>query len=359
MPVWSVLVAGVAGFGALGGVAACGGDRDRPGDAGFDAPALDAAQPDAGPPPCSYTERSDATNDPTAEPTGLTVGSSPQTLCGKINTGHFSDATTTVDSDGYRVTSDGGNLIVRFFGSPGPAALVELSVFVFNTDVNPTLLSGGSNNPIVRDHGAFLIALPAGTYDIVVNVRNPADLAAAFDYKVQLAPDGPGRCAAVTAPAAYTEVADGTGAGNDVIAVSFGVDPPFQLTASTADAAEPTGLTIDGRAPVRITGSSADENAADDYMDRDTYLVRTAAATTELTLRLGWAAATTDLQYIVFPADQTQPIGDSFRRVGNDKVNVIAVNPGSAYWIWIGSHDDSTGLPAAYDLTICGADLAP
>jgi len=38
---------------------------------------------------------------------------------------------------------------------------------------------------------------------------------------------------------------------------------------------------------------------------------------------------------------------------------VIAVKPNSAYWIWIGSHDGSTALPAAYDLSICGASLIP
>lgn len=340
---------------ATGGVAACGGDGGLI-DA---APALDAPVHDAGPPACGYTEKADVTNVLTAEPTGLTVGAESQTVCGTINTGHFSIATRTVDADTYRVTSNGTRLVVRFSGALAATATAEFSIFVFNTDENPTLLFGGSNNPLVRDHGAFLLALPAGTYDVVVSVHGDADLAAAFDYQVQLAPDGPARCAAVTAPAGYTEAADGAGADNDVIALDFDVDPAFQLTMATTDGAEPTGLTIGGATPIRITGSSANEDAEDDYMDRDTYLVRTAATTKELTLRLAWADAGTNLDVLVFPADQAQQLGGSLGFEAREEYNVIAVQPDSSYWIWVGSHDGSTGLPAAYDLTICGAPHLP
>jgi len=326
---------------------------------------VDAPPPDAAPPPCNYTEKSDASNDPTAdvpmpEATMVTVGSAPQILCGTANPGHYNPDTRTVDADAYRVTvAADANLVVRFAGGPAAAAAaatVDLSVFVFATEEN-LLLFGAHANPLIRDHGAFLIALPAGTYDVVVNVSNPADLAAPFDYKVQLAPDGPTRCAAVTAPASYTEAADGTGAGNDVVAIDFDAEPFFKLTTSATDAAEPTGLTIDGSTPVRIAGSSADEDAEDDYMDRDTYLVRTGPATDELTLRLDWADEHTDLNYVVMPADQADPIssvGDGLGFEGHQEYNVVAVKPNSAYWIWVGSHDGSTVLPATYDLSICG-----
>jgi hypothetical protein len=61
----------------------------------------------------------------------------------------------------------------------------------------------------------------------------------------------------------------------------------------------------------------------------------------------------------VFPADQAQEVGDSFHFEGNEEYNVIAVKPDSSYWIWVGSHDGSTALPATYDLTICGASSVP
>jgi len=338
-------------------VAACGGGGARSPDAGVtpDAPS------DAGPPGCSYAERADTSNDPAgdpggrpmAEPTGLEIGTEPRTLCGTIHTGHFNSDTGTIDADGYRVTTTGAvDLVVRFAHSANTD--VEFSVFVFDTAQNPALLFGGSNNTIVRDHGAFLGSLPPGTYDVVVSAHNSADLATPFEYRVQLAPDLPTRCPAVTAAAAYTEAGDAAGTGNDVISVDFDVDPHFQLTAA-ADAAEPTGLTIDTPTAVRMTGTSANEDADDDYMDRDAYLVRTAAGTTELTLRLRWADEHTDLNYLVFPADQTDAIGSSLRFEGNEEYNVVAVRPSSAYWVWVGSHDGSTGLPATYDLSICGS----
>lgn len=355
---------------AISGIAACGGGgSDRPIDAApaVDGPAVDAPVPDAGPPPCGYTELADTSNDPTgvtgdpaAELTGLTVGTEPRTLCGTINTGHFNAGTSTVDADAFRVTAQ-ADLVVRFSAAPGVEAAMDLSVRVFTTDEHPVLLHEERTNVVVRDHGAFPIALSPGTYDVVVSAHNASDLAAPFAYAVQLAPDGPTRCPAVTAPATYTEAADGAGTDNDVVAVDFDFDPNFQPTASATDGPEPTGLTIDGATRVRITGSSADEDAEDNYRDRDTYLVRTAATTTELTLRLDWTAANTGLDYFVFPAGQTDRIGAGlgFVGAGTEDYSVVAVKPDSFYWIWVGSRDASTDLPAAYDLTICGASFTP
>jgi hypothetical protein len=288
-----------------------------------------------------------------AEPTGLEIGTESRTLCGTVHTGHFNPDTSTIDADAYRVTTTGAtDLVVRFVHSA--TTDIEFSVFVFDTEQNPALLFGGNNNSIARDHGAFLGSLTAGTYDVVVSAHNSADLATPFDYKVQLAPDAPTRCPAVTAAAAYTEATDAAGTGNDVVSVDFDADPHFQLT-SADDSAEPTGLTIDTANAIRITGISANEDADDDYMDRDTYLVRTGATTSELTLRLRWSDEHTDLNYIVFPAGQTDEVGDSLRFDGNEEYNVVAVRPDSAYWIWVGGHDGSTGLPATYDLSICGS----
>jgi hypothetical protein len=321
------------------------------------------APPDASlglisPPPCGYTEKADGTNQATAEPTALTVGTTDHSLCGTINTGHFDGATNTVDTDTYRVTSDGGqSLVVRLFGAPGSELAGEFSVLIFDTAANPTLVAGGANHPAIADHGTFAARLPAGTYDVVVAVHNPTALAAAFAYKVELAPDAPTRCPAVTTAASYTEAADGTGAGNDVVAVAFGSAPPYKLTASTTDAAEPTGLTIGGVTPLRITGSSANVDAADDYMDRDTFLIQTGPNTNELTLRLDWAAAANDLDFVVFPADHVEATGDGLLSEPREEYSVIPVKPSSSYWIWVGSHDGSTALPATYDLSICGTAL--
>lgn len=369
----------------LGVIAACGGNHATPdaaptgGDDGplmidaapdvADPAAIDAAidaapdappdaapdAPDAPPPACDYLEAADGSNAATSEATSLTIGGAPHTLCGTINPGHFDAASKTVDTDRYRVTSDGTvPLIIRYFGAPGAA---ELSVLVFDTTITPTLLFGTRSNPTVDDHGAFVAVLPAGSYDVVVVAHAAADLAAPIDYKLGFAPDAPGRCPAITAPASYAEATDGAGTGNDVIAAKFAVDPRFKLTALATDAPEPTGLTIDAATPVRISGSSANVNADDDYMDRDTFLVQTGATTSELTLRLDWSETGVDLDYVVFPADQTASAGESLLATPGEEYNVIAVKPSTAYWIWIGSHDGSAVLPAAYDLSICGALL--
>jgi hypothetical protein len=364
----------VIGLCTSGGLVACGGgsgsqpkdampssDAELPIDAAPDA--APDAMPDAAlglssPPPCGYTEQFDVTNLTTSEETGLTVGAVDQSLCGIINTGHFDSDSNTVDTDSFRVTSDGTvGLVVRLFGAPGAALAGDFVVTIFDTAETPTLLAGVTVNLAVADHAAFPIALPAGTYDIVIAAHNPTDLAASFNYKVQLAPDAPTRCAAVTAAADYTEARDGTGTGNDVIAVAFGGDPAFQLTASPDDAAEPTGLTIGAVHPIRITGSSANEDAADDYMDRDTYLVQTGPDTNELTLRLDWADAANDLDFVVFVAGQTAETGDGLLSVPMEEYNIIPVKPATSYWVWIGSHDGSTALPATYDLSICGTAL--
>lgn len=346
---------------AVGNVAACGSSSDRRDIAPVDG-AVDAS-PDSGPPPCSYTEHADTTNDPDAasgplaEATALTVGGAPQTLCGKIDTGHFNPDTNSVDVDAYRVTVDAAaDLIVRFEVAAGAPPL-EVSVFVFDTADAPALLFGAFNNPDVRDHGAFLISLPPGTFDVVVRAGHDGDLAAPVDYQVQLAPDPPSRCPAVTAAAAYSEAHDGDGdRGNDVLSVDFARDPAYQLTATTSDAAEPTGLTIEGSTAIRITGSSADVSPEDDYIDRDTYLVRTGAATRELTLRLDWTDEHDDLDIIVLPAAPSplRDIAKVLHVTGRENYNVVAVNPATDYWIWVGGRGGSTALPATYDLSICG-----
>lgn len=341
---------------------ACGGSSDRAApDAQVDAPA-----PDASVSPCEYTETSDSTNDPSGDPdtaapesTGLVVGGAPHTLCGTIDTGHYRAETQTVDSDAYRFTTDrDGTVIVRFAGAPGAAAPSELSVFVFATGDGGGLLFGATSSPAVPDHGVFLVALPAGTYDVVVTARSPQDLAAGFGYALQIAPDSPTRCA-VPATADYREAGDGGGSDNDVIAIDFDRDPATQLTANASDLAEPTGLVIGSAAAARISGSSAAEDAEDAYMDRDTYLIRTGATTGELTLRLDWTELQANLDDFVFPADQTTALGFSLHTEGNEEYNAIAVQPDTAYWIWVGGHDGSANLPAAYDLTICGAPLLP
>ncbi|HEY0194064.1 MAG TPA: hypothetical protein VGC42_23260 [Kofleriaceae bacterium] len=357
----------VLGFVEVWALAACGGghsgsspDAGVPGDSSSVDAALIDAPIDAGevtsPPPCGFTEALDATNDATAEASALTVGTTDQSLCGTINTNHFDPDTGTVDIDSFRLTADGtAGLVVRLFGAAGAGAVRDLSVTIF--DDQQALVASGTLHPALSNHAVFVAPLAAGDYTISITAQNATAPAAAFDYKLELLPDPSARCPQRTAPADYVEAADGVaGTGNDVVAVSFGDAVPYKLTDAT-DAAEPTQLTLGAVSPVRISGTSASVDAADDYMDRDTYLIHTGPSTNELTLRLAWADPNNDFDFIVFAAGHTDDVGDGLQSLPREEYNVVAVKPDTDYWIWVASHDGSTALPAGYDLSLCGAAL--
>ena len=48
----------------------------------------------------------------------------------------------------------------------------------------------------------------------------------------------------------------------------------------------------------RISGTSADVNAADEYRVRDTYFLTTGAATDQMSVRVNWPTATVDFDYM-------------------------------------------------------------
>jgi hypothetical protein len=333
-------------LGASVALAACGGGPSNPNDEG----SLK----------CTYNEVGDATNSTDAEATMLSIKALDENvLCGSIDVGHYDAGTKTVDADHYRITTDGMySLLVRGSTTGALPADTDLEVLVFSTDASPTLLNGAVTSA-TADHSAFIAALPPGTYDVVVLAKATADLPAAIPYKIRLSPDDPMRCPVVTDKANYTEANDGDGTANDVIASQFQADQPWVLTDVATDAAEVTSLTIDAEDPFRISGSAAMVNAADAYMDRDTYLVTTGKKVNELTLRLTWLDAGTDLDFAVFPADQAAAAGDGLLTEPMQEYNAVPVSPDTSYWIWIGAHDGSSVLPEAYDLSLCGTVFTP
>jgi hypothetical protein len=309
--------------------------------------------------PCDYREAGDATNNTTAETSGVTIGTGTKTVCGKIEPGHFDAAQKSVDVDAFRVTAAADtSLIMQFFGDDGLASLTELSVVVRDTKALPAILAAGTFHAALADHAAFLVELPAGDYDVSIAGSAPADIAAALEYKIRFVEDKPDRCAPVTAAASYTEALDNAdNAGNDVIAADFSKDPQFTLTAGTTDAPEPTGLTVDAKSALRVTGSSAMVNPTDQYMDRDTFEITTGGSTDELTIRMDWMGAA-DLDYAVFEEQSTTPTGlSNISANGTNERSTFAVKPSTKYWVWVGSFDG--GAPTTYDLSICGGRLPP
>ncbi|HUJ59674.1 MAG TPA: hypothetical protein VLX92_14315 [Kofleriaceae bacterium] len=320
-------------------------------------------------PACDYIEAGDTTNDTTAENTSLTIGDKTRDICGSINTGHYNATTQAVDVDTYQVTVDASSadLLVDFFGGPGVETLSEFSVLIFDTQTpNPTLINGGLFDHTKSDHGVFISTLPAGTYNIVVTGKAPADLSASFDYKVRVnIDDRTKRCAlpvammGKTAPAPdYMESHDtASNTGNDVYSVNFATNPQFGSIASSSP--EPTNLTIDAGKGFHIAGSAAAVTNTDQYQDRDTYKITSGAKSNELAVRLDWTGGAADLDYVLFADGTMTSIGSSTTpgTSGEEFVN-IAVEPNTAYDLWIGATKASTGLPATYDVEVCGDDVS-
>ncbi len=320
--------------------------------------------PDAPPPPpCDYTEASDATNDKTTEMTALSISDTTKNICANVDPGHYDMVTSAVDTDTFRITlAAQSDLLFRTFGQTGIETLGNFSVMIFDTQANPTLLNGGKLDTMLGDHGVFAASLPAGDYDVVMVARNTADVAAPIPYKVRIIPDMPMmRCPTISDPAAYTEAHDNAdNLGNDVVDVDFGKDPSFSLTAATTDAPEPSGVTLDADKPMRVSGSSANVTGPDEYGDRDTYQLMTGAMTNEVALRLDWPAGGADLDSVMFVDSQMVATGAATRSdTSGDEITTFAVKPSTSYWVWVGGVKGSTGLPAAYDVSLCGTAVDP
>ena len=326
-------------------VAACGGNGNHP-------------MPDAAPPPCDYTEAADGTNNTMAEASGLTIGGLTQNICGQVDGGHYEMGTQIVDVDKFRIDVGQGVLLVRAFGDS--SSLGALDVMIFDTNANPTLKNGVTIDSTLGDHAVFTTSLAEGTYDVWVVARASADISTPVPYKVRFVPDDPTmRCPTVTDPPAYTEAHDNAdNLGNDVVSVDFGKSTPYALTTSTTDAPETSGVTLGTDKPARISGSSANVMGTDEYMDRDTFQLTTDAMTNEIALRINWPAGSTDMDAILFAENQMVATGSAVRS-GNDgnELTSFAVKPSTSYWLWVGAVKGSTGLPAAYDVSLCGSNV--
>jgi hypothetical protein len=336
----------------LASIAACGGGH--PG-----------APPDAPLPPCDFAEASDGTNAIAPEITNVEIGNETRNLCGTVDVGHFDVGTGVVDVDVYRVTVSPAtaDLVVQFFGGAGVTALTDLSVLVFDTQApNPTLLNGAHADPAKTNHGVFVATLPVGTYDVIVTASAPKALSAPFDYKVRIGvEERAATCAIATTPADYVEAHDGADShGNDVLLVDFANHPAFRATGGSA---EPTGLTIDASRNLHIRGTSAQVPAgADQYLDRDTYEIRTSASANELVVRLAWVGGAADLDEVVVADPAAPPVELGYSTSsGTDgatgELARIAVEPSSSYLFWIGATTSSTGTPTSYDLAVCGVTV--
>lgn len=322
--------------------------------------AVDAA-PDAVllPPGCDYLELSDPTNDLTItngmpEQTGLTFTQST-TICGKLDRGHFDGASLDLDSDSYTLAiAERSQLLVSFAGA-GSEALASIEVQVL--DATLAVVDRGA---FLGSHVGFSTTLDPGTYTVAVFAKSSGDIAASIDYKLRLVADVPEtRCARVTGAAAYTEAADGAAStGNDMVEVRY-LDVPHRALTAAADAPEPSGIVTTAGTNVRITGTSAAVSAPDEFHDRDTYLVTTGAHD-QLAVRVDWAGTTADLDFLVFPENNSEEIagGTAVAKQAPEQAT-FPVLPNTRYWLWIGAYDTSGNAAVPYDVTLCPTQFTP
>lgn len=307
---------------------------------------------------CDYTEASDATNAmlANAESTGLSTGTTALTICGTINNGHFNASLEVVDGDFFELTVPAeSDLIVHVLGTG--IETPEQVLMQINQQGQFDFFGFGT---VQGNHGTIATHLLPGDYTIAVGAVNPTDLTSNINYQIRVSLDTPAtRCPAKTGTATHTEGTDN--GANDVVSFDSARNPESQLTASTTDNAEASGIAAAPATSYLVTGSLADVTATDDYMDRDTFQFTTGTTTTQLSVRLNWPATDADLDFRVYPASTTDPlgiVGGLNNAQAEDEFETFAVKPNSTYWLWVAAEDGSSA-PAAYSATICGETFSP
>jgi hypothetical protein len=312
----------------------------------------DASNVDAFVAPCNYTELTDATNDMMPEATGLSAGTTETEVCGQFDLGHFTAATQSADDDIYRVSVTVATpLLVDVFAGPGVETLAGVTVRFFDTSTQPALVAEAK--PTLTDHGAFLVTLAPGDYDMKVSADATAQVAVAIPYRIRLTPMP--RCDAGTvgtgsgsAAGTYAE----TAGDNDTVAVDFTKDPSFTPIASSTP--EPTKLKIDPDKFYSISGAIDATAQSDQYLDRDTFEITTGDVENELAVRLDWDGASSDLDYIVFDAATMTPIvASNLTSNTGPELQMFAVAPATKYWLWIGGFQGSSAT--TYHANVCGS----
>lgn len=344
---------------------ACGdnGDQMQPPDAHRPDTMVDA--PGA---TCEYTEAMDADNDAffgtsNGEATGLTFGTTKQTICGKLNNSHYDAGKMLVDVDSYIVNVTTATSTLIQVTAPGAENLNTVLVEIDNNTTGAFEVGSFLGN-----HAAASLDLPPGDYLVTISSFHSAAATADISYRLTLNPDNPTtRCPKSTATATYTEANDlVTADGNDVYEVRYGATntPHRAFTASVVDNPETVSTAIAPNMSYRITGTLSTPTVtpadwADSFQERDTYSITTGANTNQLTMRLNWPGTTADLDVLVFPATGLNDFADGYdNRLMEDEFTTFAVEPNKIYWFFVGGDDTST-LPVTYDLTLCGATFTP
>lgn len=300
--------------------------------------------------PCTYTETSDGTNDVTAESTGLTLDGHAHEVCGTFDPEHFNAPLRSADDDRYRVTIGAATpVLIDVIVGNGLDVLSGVTIRFWSLDAQPQLVGIATYDPALADHGAFIITLPPGDYDMAISAdANNALAGDPISYRVRFATMP--ACDETSGDPSYSENHDAAGA-NDTVGVDFTKDPSF--TAMTASAPELTSIGVDAGHSYSIAGMLDDTVRADQYLDRDTYQFTTSETSNELAVRVTWPSTASDVDYLIFEADTMKPVvASNLSSDTGPELAMFAVKPSTKYWLWIGNFAGSA--PTSYRATVCG-----
>jgi len=294
---------------------------------------------------CDFSELNDVSN-VTSESTPLYVDTL-QILCGQIDPGHWG-ASDLVDRDGFVISvPSAGDYVLKVI-APGSAALSSATLEFQGSKVS---LSNG--RAVLGKHLAL-----GGSYVLAIQAFNANGIASAIPYKISLIRDT--HCPKALVAANYLEANDGaTSTGNDVFSIDA-LNGTRSFTASTTDGPEPTALTAQAASKLHLSGLSADVSQASGstYKDGDTFSFQTGTLTTQMTIRIDWAGGTADLDYALFVAGSSTPAFFSGDTNSSLELSVFAVQPSTSYQLWLGAKASSSGLPVAYDISLCSDSFA-
>jgi hypothetical protein len=300
-------------------------------------------------------EADDDRNGDSAESTGLTFAGARIAQCGAIDLGHAQG--DLIDRDRYQLTVAPAAPVVVRLTAPLAGAVERLELRVDDAGGNPRSVAR-----VRAGHAVTTLLLPQGEYHLTVEAR-AASAAIAIPYRIEIFADQPAmRCPPMPDGTTHIEV-DESASGhrtNDVVEARGA--PPILTTQATPDADDPdaTGQAATAGGRFTIAGTSASITSdGDAYHDRDTFAFYTGASTNQLDVRVVWTGGLADLDVLVFEAGKPDdPMGTPTAALIGEEIVVTSVEPSRPYWLWVGGSGRSTSLPTAYEVHVCGREIA-
>jgi hypothetical protein len=293
---------------------------------------------------CDYVEQDDL-NNAFPEELARTVSGS-FTICGQIDVGHYElDQDQAIDVDRFNLDfAERANVLVKLELEDQAPVSVET---VFGGD--------GVYMDLIGQSGIIGRKLHSpGGVSFVVAAFDSEDATQAVPYRLKVSLDTPAaRCPAVTTAANYVEALDGAAnSANDVYQVD---DNGYVVaTDSATDAPEATGITVASGAKYRITGSTADVQSTNGYLDPDTFVIHTGPTVNQITIRNDWSNVAWDFDFALMNAATEDVVGGGFAYDNTGELLTFSVKPDTTYWLWNAGFQLGAPLPAAYSLSLCG-----